>query len=292
MWPFDVVSKTLAERRLRQECLDEIIGAARQGGIELVEVFLNRNKDPELNRARIVLENLKTSNTPYSIEFYVLQDYSPIGNRGQNPITFQGPRGIVTVSRRKYIKLKRDILIKRFKNGDIMYYVKGLDEQIPQGFIKPPIASSRNPKTEEVGAYWKKRWSIGKEILRERAEEVMRYYERQRNAWLEIPMDEWQRRIDAQGGRCPDCRGEKEVEVDIDSDTQRGTMVKCRYCNGSGKGTAEMLKHFYAPSFSSTSIFNHNTYDEEEKRMLDLGIPYPGKTPPLFLVYAKIEPKR
>ena len=74
MWPFSVVSNILAERKLRQECLDEILEAVRSEGIELSSCRLTTDRRDFAgvdNYMRRELEKVKNQGVGYGIEFLI-----------------------------------------------------------------------------------------------------------------------------------------------------------------------------------------------------------------------------
>ena len=79
MFPLNLLKSIVYEKNLRKQCVAEIFEAAKKSGIEFTYFSLNHSKRAaERNQARIALEDFKRKNLDYSIEFYVLEDYSPI----------------------------------------------------------------------------------------------------------------------------------------------------------------------------------------------------------------------
>lgn len=263
MFPVNIIRSVIKNRKLRKECLEEILQEAKLKGIDLIILFLTKSRwNRGKNRARIILEDLRRKNLPYSIDFYLLKDRSPVVT------TFGKP------SSKRFLPLKRR-----------MYYKKDANESIPEGFVKPPIGETRNI---EWNSCREKLEKIQRELDEDLKRRRLDFYQKELDRWASIPMEEWERKSGPT--KCPKC--EYGSIVDTVSGTQEHFYSKCYYCNGTGEitRTAEQVKRSAAPKYPEFKGGFIGYSRRAKKKLKELGIDCPEYTDPL-LVYMKVTSK-
>ena len=285
MWPFRGMSE---RRRLRRECLSEIVEAATEQGIEFTHLFIDdKTGNPEVNKARLALENLKQKGLDYSIEFYVLQDFSPIVSplyRNKPP---RNKKNLLVVK-----TLKNPLGVKPFTKHyferNYWYYRRDANEQIPEGFIKPPIGTIISAGNIEHREYWRKKEEIKAEIYKQEKQRTLEKFNRDYQKWSSVPMEEWEKRAKESGYECGCDNG---IVYKNDPDTQDiVAQGQCPSCFGTGRLTSERLKFLDMPN-KWNEFYHPDIYAVDrlvDKKMKELGVNYPSKPNQPFLVYARI----
>lgn len=220
---FDKVRKAWDDRKLRKECLEELLQTAKQQGIELTTSCISTHiEDPEYtgldNSARKRLEEIKKQKTPYSIEVYVreIRERWVVNRTGYRVNT-------VWVSQETP---KNSFKIGSAINKDYDIQLQEYDAEITElenkGIIKLP--------------------DTDKEIA-----ELREKYAQNHNEWEETPMSAWEK----QGRSCPSCHGEGDQVVG--GYDFRFTNEPCGFCAGSGEVSVEEVRAFHEPQKEPSS---------------------------------------
>ncbi len=265
IWPFNIRAKERA-RRLRRECLDELLQETRSQGLNLIPI-IDAEKGGKYNQARIYLEDLKkqgkTRDLDYEIELFVRECEVPLV-RNQKP-------GLA--------------MIPDHSTAEI---------PLPSGYIDKPIGEVENPEYTE---YQKQAKIIRDEMIHEKKEkqaEATRQLHiglrKEIEAWETISMEEWQRRYEEKNGECPRCDGGRLQQV-IEP-YQNPDNVKCGVCHGKEKLSLEEFRFFYKP-LCYVDHYNDpkDDFHFQEQIIKRINETLECPKPKMFFVYAKITPK-
>jgi hypothetical protein len=279
------------ELTFMRACRDEIIMAAEQQlAVKFSEIFLNDRRDDEINRARVAVEDLRKKGQPYIIDFFLSDDFSPLQ-------FFPDLSGRKTETRKSVVGNKNNLIIQRFGPDhihSIRYYRKDANEQIPEGFIKPPIGTGyvRNLETEEQQrAYLEKMFELQKETWEELKLEARAGLDEAVKKWEATPMEEWEKLAKQLNYTCGCDRG---IVYKTDPDTQNPVdSSDCSICGGTGSLTAEILKRTSYPSYDlHTNVYPSTVEKVVKTKLKELGLTYPkDETHYMKVVYARILPK-
>lgn len=313
MWPFNKITNALKSRKIRRQCLNEILNALEARGIALLECRLTTKKrNLPLNSTSIhidKMEEYRIANLRYSLDFWIEElvkdDRSgSVQSRVPIPVEFKHvidgyEYGIIGSTRNpnyntqiakyhaaniqiedKVKEIAQEIggiwyiYVERKVWNDEIAYQNRL-ERIPSHRISEgPVLHLKGPNIED----WAKEQDVWKH--------VWKMYECAHSCWEEITMREWEEK--AKKGLCCNCCGGQGY-FPLNDPPYSAT---CKFCGGTGNlyvSIEEVRSHFepHEPKLVFTPFSRQECEQEARKR----GFMRSQKPLEIAYVYMKITSK-
>lgn len=251
MWPLTSILSALEERKLRHECLDEILGEVKQRGIELLRPRLTAHRvDPPMrninNYMRRELEKVKKQRTPYRIEFLIGEpvdnNYDEIIGEAKNPN--YGVQMNEYHSRNAQISQTLNQIAEElggewtFDLGKNVLTAKEARElglpvsEVPIHFGGPSLLPPYYIMFQNISLKGPREtsWIENQEPYKI----VMGEYQKQLKTWKETPLEVWQEKS-KEGIICDNCHGDGQVVIGGYQENPLLVPSDCNFCGGAGR---------------------------------------------------------
>ena len=275
MWPFTAISQRIKGKKLEKKCLEEILSAIKERGIELLPAFVHRHRDlledPSPKHAILPLKIIKVQELPYSLTVLLENElmkpvYKPRFNPRYLCINYDWKKENLIIPENTYI-------IGETRNLSYDTEKENLEEEIK--------------KLESEGLI---KIVDGNEIRKKFEDELAPKHQE----WEKISRDEWKIKYKAAKKICPSCGGCYIIGVDEVGDYTYGLSSENVYCGDCkfGKVSLDKFIRLHEPVLNKRDV--RNAYDkaseERHQQILHLSNTNERLKPTLqkFHVYLKI----
>lgn len=277
MWPFSAIRRASAEKKLKKECLDEIVASMKQEGDN---IFVGVN-GAVTDWPTYVGENHSIGVLPSEIN----EDHPCIA--------------LLADVKRRHIGYTIEFFVQEMEHGEIPggWSSKCFSEtamriakmELPEGYVKKPVGYAENREYAAGHVIFVREYeSIREKMKSDGMDGALTRLQERTKEWEDISMDEWERMNNERKEECPYCNGTNTHFVPTGDIGTQPDEPPCNYgCDG-GRSNAMLLREFRKPVNNLSTDLNgayvphrHEVLEELKREGIEEPIQF-------FPVYIKI----